>query len=51
METIERFVEYLRKFGTHNFLAVGAVVIVGWLILSGFVRGLRRKDRKDDGPE
>jgi hypothetical protein len=51
METIESFVEYLRRIGTHNFLAVGAAVIVGWLIISGFVRGLRRRDRKDEGPE
>jgi hypothetical protein len=51
METIENFVEVLRKIGAHNFLAIGAVVIVVWLIISGFIRGLRKKDRNnDEGP-
>ncbi len=46
METIEHFSEFLRKIGAHNFLAIGIVIIVIWLLISGFTKGLRKRDRE-----
>ena len=43
MDTIEYFSEFLRKIGAPNFLAVGIVVIVLWLLISGLLKGLRRR--------
>jgi hypothetical protein len=45
METIEYFSEFLRKIGAPNFLAIGVVTIVIWLLISGFRRGLKRRNR------
>ncbi len=45
MDTIEHFSEFLKKIGTPNFLALGIAVIVLWLLISGFVKGLRRRGR------
>jgi len=51
METIEYFSDFLRKIGTVNFLAIGIVLIVIWLLISGFRKGLRKKrgDRDSNG--
>jgi Na+/H+ antiporter NhaD/arsenite permease-like protein len=46
METIEYFSDFLRKIGAPNFLAIGIVMIVLWLLISGFIKGLRK--RKQD---
>jgi len=43
METIEYFSDFLRKIGAPNFLAIGIVMIVLWLLISGFVKGLRKR--------
>lgn len=45
MDTIEHFSDFLKKIGAPNFLAVGIVIIVLWLLISGFVKGLRRRGR------
>ncbi len=45
METIEYFSDFLRKIGAPNFLAVGIVIIVLWLLISGFRKGLKRRER------
>ena len=50
MDTIEHFSDFLRKIGAPNFLAIGIVIIVLWLLISGFLRGLRRRGR-NQGPE
>jgi hypothetical protein len=50
METIEYFSDFLRRTGTPNFLAIGIVIIVIWLLISGFVRGLRKR-RQNKGSE
>ena len=42
METVEYFTDFLRKIGAPNFLAIGIVVIVIWLLISGIRKGLRR---------
>ena len=43
METIEYFSDFLRKIGAPNFLAIGIVMIVLWLLISGFVKGIRKR--------
>ncbi len=48
METIEHFSDFLRKIGAHNFLAIGIVIIVIWLLISGFRKGLKKKDREKE---
>jgi len=48
METVEYFSDFLRKIGTPNFLAIGIVIIVLWLLISGFMKGLRKR-RQDKG--
>jgi len=48
LETIEYFSDFLRKIGAPNFLAIGIVVIVIWLLISGIRKGLRKgKENKN----
>ena len=49
-ETIEYLSGVLRKIGTMNLLAIGIVIIVLWLLISGFRKGLGRGNR-DKGSE
>ncbi|MGQ9646340.1 MAG: hypothetical protein ACUVWO_07380 [Thermodesulfobacteriota bacterium] len=50
METVEYFTDFLRKIGAPNVLAIGIVVIVLWLLISGIRRGLRKgKHRQEPG--
>jgi len=42
METVEYFSDFLRKIGTPNFLAIGIVLIVLWLLITGIRKGLRK---------
>ncbi len=51
MDTIESFSEFLRKLGVPNFLVIGIVIIVIWLLVSGFRKGLKRKGEKRDSDE
>jgi Na+/H+ antiporter NhaD/arsenite permease-like protein len=50
MDTIEHFSDFLRKIWAPNFLAIGIVIIVIWLLISGFRKGLKRRNR-DKEPE
>ncbi len=50
METVEYFSDFLRKIGAPNFLAIGIAIIVLWLLLSGFIKGLRKR-KQDKDPE
>jgi hypothetical protein len=50
METIEYFSDFLIKIGAPNFLAIGIVMIVLWLLISGFVKGIRKR-RQGKGSE
>jgi len=50
METVEYFSDFLRKIGAPNFLAIGIVLIVVWLLISGIRKGLR-KGRQDKESE
>jgi hypothetical protein len=45
METIEHFTDFLRRIGTPNFLAIGIIIIVIWLLISGFRKGVKRRGR------
>ena len=46
METVEYFSDFLRKIGAPNFLAIGIVLIVLWLLISGIRKGLRKGKQK-----
>ncbi len=47
---IEYFSRVLRELGTLNLLVIGIAVIVIWLLISGFKKGLKRGGR-DKGSE
>ncbi len=47
-ETIKHFSDFLTKIGAHHFLAIGIIVIVIWLLISGLRKGLRKKDREKE---
>jgi Na+/H+ antiporter NhaD/arsenite permease-like protein len=51
METVEYFSDFLRKIGAPNFLAIGIVVIVLWLLISGLRRGLRKGGEDKESEE
>ena len=52
METIEYFSDFLQKTGTPNLLAVGIVIIVIWLLVSGLRKGWKkRQNRRDSGKD
>ncbi len=51
METIEHFSDFLRKIGAHNFLAIGIVIVVIWLLISGLWKGLKKKGREREPNE
>jgi hypothetical protein len=50
MDTIEYFSDFLIKIGAPNFLSLGIVIIVLWLLISGLRKGLKRGGR-DKGSE
>lgn len=45
MDTIEQFSDFLTKIGAPNFLAIGIVIVVLWLLISGLRKGLKRGGR------
>jgi len=49
METVEYFTGFLREIGAPNLLSVGIVVIVLWLLISGFKRGLKKRNKESKG--
>lgn len=50
MEPLEYFSDLFRKIGTPNFLMIGVVILILWLLLSGIKKGLRKKgpDQKSE---
>jgi hypothetical protein len=48
METIQFLSDFLKKIGIHNYLALGAAVIIIWLLISGFSKGLKKRGRDED---
>ena len=51
MDTIEHFSEFLKNIGSPNFLAVGIVIIVLWFLISGFIRGVKRRGQNKGSKE
>ena len=55
MNAIEHFSDLLGRLGVHHFLAVGAGIIVLWLLISGLRKGLKKgggeKDLHNDDEE
>jgi len=51
METVEYFSDFLRKIGAPNFLAIGIVLIVLWLLISGLRKGLRKGKQNAESEE
>lgn len=53
MDTIESFSEFLKKIGTPNFLAIGIAIILLWLLISGILKGMkkRKEEEKSEGEE
>ena len=47
-EIISYFSHFVKKVGAPNFLAIGVVIIVIWLLISGFKKGLKRKGGNKD---
>lgn len=45
MDTIEYFSDFLSKIAAPNFLAIGIVIIVLWFLISGLVKGLKKRGR------
>jgi hypothetical protein len=44
-ETIDYLLHFLRKIGTPNILVIGIAIIVIWLLISGFRKGLKKGGR------
>lgn len=51
METIEYFSDFLRKIEASNFLAIGIVIVVLWLLLSGFRKGLKKGEKDKEAED
>jgi Na+/H+ antiporter NhaD/arsenite permease-like protein len=51
METIEYFSDFLKKIGAPNFLALGIVIVVIWLLISGLRKGLKKRSGRDKEPQ
>ncbi len=49
-EAIEYLSRFLKELGTLNLLVIGIAIIVAWLLISGFKKGLKRGGR-DKGSE
>ena len=54
---VEAFSEFLRRIGTHNLLLLGIVILVSWLLISGFRKGWKKRgdgvgpNGRNDGDE
>jgi hypothetical protein len=46
----ETLSDYFVNIGATNFLAIGIIIIVLWLLISGIRKGLKR-GRKDEGSD
>jgi hypothetical protein len=51
MDTIEHFSDFLTKIGAPNFLVIGIVIVVLWLLISGLRKGLKRGGRNKGSEE
>ena len=51
MEPLEYFSDLFRKIGTPNFLIIGIVILILWLLISGIRKGLRKKGQEKERSE
>jgi hypothetical protein len=51
MEAVEYFSDLFRKIGTPNFLMIGVVILILWLLISGIRKGLRKKGPDQSGED
>jgi hypothetical protein len=51
MEPLEYFSDLFRKIGTPNFLMIGVVILILWLLISGIRKGLRKGRQEKDRSE
>jgi hypothetical protein len=42
MESVEYFSDLFRKIGTPNFLILGILILILWLLISGIKKGLKK---------
>jgi hypothetical protein len=47
MEMIDYLSYFLKKIGTPNLLVIGIAILVIWLLISGFRKGLKRGGRSE----
>jgi hypothetical protein len=45
---MEAIAEFFRKIGTHNLLILGIVILVSWLLISGFLKGWKKRGHDKD---
>ncbi len=48
---IEYFSDFLKRRTIPNFLVYGIVIIVIWILISGFVKGLRKRKQNKNSIE
>jgi hypothetical protein len=51
METIRHFSDILSPIASHNLLAIGIVIIILWLLISGLRKGLKKESRNKGSEE
>ncbi len=51
MDTVEFSYDFLRKIGAPNFLAIGIALIVLWLLISGFRKGLKKGEKDKEAED
>ena len=51
MEPLEYFSDLFSNIGTPNFLMIGVVVLILWLLISGIRKGLRKGGREKERSE
>ncbi len=48
MDAMEHFYHFLSRFSVHHFLAIGIAIVVIWLVISGFKKGLKKERREEE---
>ncbi len=51
METVRFVSDFLKGAGVPNFLIIGIVIIIIWLMISGLRRGLKRRKTDESDNE
>ncbi len=51
METVRFLSDFLKGTGVPNFLIIGIVIIIIWLMISGLRKGLKRRKKTNGGSD